>query len=118
ADLDLDLDLAEASYAARNVGHRRGTRRLLRVLNRFHDREIPNSSCLVAVPGLYPVLKRLAPHLDRFAWMGRHETLRDFLDPDSIERIAERYRESNENLSKRRHLGLAAYGYPMPRNRA
>jgi len=118
SDLDLDLDPTEVSYSARNVGYRRGTRRIVRVLNHLHDREIPNSSCLVAVPGMYRALKHLAPRLNRFAWMGRHETLRDFLDPDSIERIAERYRESNEDLAKRRHLGLAAHGYPMPRNRA
>jgi hypothetical protein len=117
SDLDLDLDPAEVSYSARNVGYRRGTRRIVRVLNHFHDREIPNTSCLVAVPGLYPLLKRLAPRLNRFPWMGRHETLRDFLDADSIDRIAERYREPNESLAKRRHLGLAAHGYPMPRNR-
>jgi len=117
ADLDLDLDPEEISYSPRNVGFRRGTRRLLRVLNHFHDREIPNSSCIVGVPGLYPVLKRVAAQLNRAPWMGRHETLRDFLDAESIERIADRYRESNEELAKRRDLPLAVHGYPMPRDR-
>jgi hypothetical protein len=118
SDLDLELDAREVSTRARNVGYRRWTRRAMRVLNHFHDREIPNSSCLVAVPGLYPVLKRVAPQLNRYPWMGRHEGLRDFLDPDSIERIADRYREGNENLAKRRELALAAHGYPMPKNRS
>src|SRR5262245_45902008 len=117
AELELELDADAISTGARNVGYRCWTRRAMRVLNLFHDREIPNSSCLVAVPGLYSVLKRVAPQLNRYPWMGRHEKLRDFLDPDSIERIADRYREGNENLAKRRELALAAHGYPMPRNR-
>src|SRR5262245_13961181 len=37
-DLELDLDPEQVSTAPRNVGLRRGTRRLLRVLNHFHDR--------------------------------------------------------------------------------
>ena len=118
AELDLDLDPAEVSPSARNVGYRRWTRRIVRVLNHFHDREIPNSSCLVGVPGFHSVLRRVGPWLNRHPWMGRHETLRDFLDAGSVERIADRYREGNENLAKRRELPLAAHGYPMPRDRS
>jgi hypothetical protein len=116
-ELELELDAEELSTSPRNVGLRRGTRRLLRVLNHFHDREIPNSTCLVGVPGFYPLLRFGAERLNRAPWMGRQESLRDLLDPESIERLADRYRESNEALAKRRDLPLAAFGYPMPRNR-
>lgn len=114
ADLALDLDPADLSFAPRNVGYRRWTLRIVRVLNHFHDREIPNTSCWIGIPGFQPVVRRLGSALNRLPFMGPSETLEDWLDPASIARIEERFRESNERLEKSRVLGLRAFGYPMP----
>src|SRR5262249_20641796 len=92
AHLDLDLDPARGPPSASNGGMRRRPRGIIRVLNPFPAPEIPNSSCFVGVPGFPSVLRRVGPWLNRHPWMGRHETLRDFLDAGSIERIADRYR--------------------------
>jgi hypothetical protein len=117
ADLALDLDPSELSFAPRNVGYRRWTLRAARLLNHFHDREIPNSSCWIGIPGFYAVASRLGAALNRTPLAGRSETLEDFLDAASIARIEDRFRESNERLEKARALGLRALGYPLPVDR-
>jgi hypothetical protein len=114
AGLGLDVDVQALSFAARNVGFRRRTRRVMRVLNHFHDREIPNSTCVVGIPGAYPVLKRLGQWLNRLPGMGRAETLEDLLDAARIAEIEDRFRESNARLEASRGLGLARWGYPLP----
>ena len=116
ADLDLDVDLARTSFAAVNVSHRRWTLRLMRLLNHFHDREIPNSSCIIAIPGFYKLLRFAASRLNRIALMGRREDLEDLLDASSVAEIEDRFRESNERVEKRYHLGLRSLGYSMPQD--
>jgi len=115
ASLGLDVDAQALSFAPRNVGYRRRTLRLMRLLNHFHDREIPNSTCLVGIPGAYPLFARLGQWLNALPGMGRAETLEDFLDPARIGEIEDRFRESNGRLEARRGLGLARWGYPLPK---
>jgi hypothetical protein len=112
--LGLDLDPDAVSTAAVNPSYRRGTLAFLRIANHFHDREIPNARCWVAVPGLYPLLRFLAPRLDRLPFLGRVPQLSDWLPPERIRALEDRYRESNARIEKARGLGLAGFGYPLP----
>lgn len=114
ASLGLEVDVASLSFAPRNVGFRRRTLRVMRVLNHFHDREIPNSTCAIGIPGAYPLLKRFGAWLNRLPWMGPAEALEDFLDDARIREIEDGFRESNGRLEASRGLGLARWGYPLP----
>lgn len=113
AELDLDVDPPPVSPV--NAGYRSRTLALLRFVNHFHNREIPNSSCIVHIPGLYRLLRTVGPRLDRLPLMGSVEELDDYLDAPAVTAIEDRYRESNERLEKNYALGLAERGYPMPR---
>ncbi len=112
----LDLDFELPPVARENAGLRSGTLALMRVLNHFHDREIPNSPSLLHVPGLYRLLRSIAPRLDRLPFMGTVKELPDYLSADEIAAIEDRYRESNERLAQRHDLALADFGYPLPRS--
>lgn len=113
-DLGLDVDPGALSTAPVNRSYRSRTLLALRFLNLFHDREMPNSSCLLRIPGWYPLLRALAPRLDRLPLMGREQDLEDWLSPDEVRAIEARFRESNERLERSRALGLAELGYPLP----
>lgn len=113
ADLGLDLDLDTISTGAVNAGYKSGTLAVLRFLNLFHNREIPNASCILNVPGLYSLLAVLAPRIDRLPWMGRVQELEDFLPPEAVRRLDDSFRESNLRLEKSRALGLRELGYPL-----
>ncbi len=113
-DLDLEVDAGAVPVGAVNAGYRSGTLALLRVLNLFHNREMPNSSCIVDVPGFHSLLDAIIPAIDRLPFMGHVQELEDFLDPASIRAIEDRFRESNARLEKSRALGLAEFGYPLP----
>jgi hypothetical protein len=112
-DLDLDLDLDAISTGAVNAGYRSGTLAVLRFLNLFHNREIPNASCVVNVPGFYSLLEALAPRIDRLPFLGRVQELEDYLPPDAVRRLEDEFRESNLRLEKSRALGLRELGYPL-----
>jgi hypothetical protein len=113
-ELALEVDPAAVSVSAVNAGYRSGTLALLRLLNHFHDREMPNSTCLLNVPGMHGLLDALAPRVDRLPFMGQVQELDDLLRPDEIRALEDRYRESNERLEKSRGLGLHEHGYPLP----
>ncbi len=110
----LDLDFEQPPVARENAGLRSRTLALLRVLNHFHDREIPNSPSWMHVPGLYGMLRSIAPRLDRLPFMGIVKGLSDYLSAGEITAIEDRYRESNERLALRHGLALAELGYPLP----
>jgi hypothetical protein len=112
--LELDLDRDAVSIRAVNAGYRSGTLAMLRFLNLFHDREMPNSRCLVGIPGFDKLLDALAPRIDRLPGMGRVQELADFLSAPEIQAIEDRFRESNARLEKSRSLDLARYGYALP----
>lgn len=112
--LALDVDSSAVSIAPVNAGYRSGTLALLRVLNLFHAREMPNSTCIVNIPGLHALLGDVAPWLDRLPFMGRVQELEDLLPAGEIRAIEDRFRESNARLEKSRELHLARYGYALP----
>lgn len=112
--LGLDVDRRAVSIAPVNAGYRSGTLAFLRVLNLFHAREMPNSSCIVNLPGLHALLADVAPWIDRLPFMGRVQDLDDWLSAEEIRAIEDRFRESNARLEKSRALGLARYGYALP----
>lgn len=114
AELELDLDPEAVSVAKVNAGYRSRTLAVLRVLNYLHDREMPNSRCLVNVPGMHELLFAAAPWLDRLPFMGRVQELDDLLRPEEVRAIEDRYRESNQRLEASRALGLREHGYPLP----
>ena len=114
ADLGLEVDAGALSFAPRNVGYRSRTLRVVRWLNHFHDREIPNSSCWVGVPGGYRIVRRLGAALERLPGMGRVESLEDLLGAAQVRALEDRYRASNGRLEASRGLGLARFGYPLP----
>ncbi len=110
----LELDVELPPVARENAGLRSRTLALMRVLNYFHDREIPNSPTLVHIPGLYGLLRSIAPRLDPLPFMGTIKELPDYLSADEIAAIEDRYRESNARLARRHALTLAEFGYPLP----
>jgi hypothetical protein len=113
-ELALDIDEQAVSISAVNAGYRSGTLAALRFLNLFHAREMPNSTCIVNLPGFYDLLGWIAPRLDRLPFMGRVQELADFLGPAAVREIEDRFRDSNARLEKSRALGLAAHGYALP----
>jgi hypothetical protein len=113
-ELGLDFEPADVSTATVNPSFRMRTLALLRFLNHFHDREIPNASCWLKIPGMYPALRFAAPRIDRLPIMGRVPQLEDWLPPERIDAICDRYRESNARIEAQRGLGLAELGYPLP----
>jgi hypothetical protein len=114
AELGLDVDVGALSFEPRNVGYRSRTLRVLRVLNHFHDREIPNSSCWIGIPGGYRLVRRLGARLDRLPGMGRAQTLEDLLGAARVRELEDGFRASNARLEASRGLGLARWGYPLP----
>lgn len=113
-DLGLELDSEDVSVAPVNRGYRSRTLALLRVLNLFHAREMPNSGCIVHLPGWFALLRLIGPQLDRLPFMGREQELEDLLAPEAIRALEDRFRESNARLERARSLGLAGLGYPLP----
>ncbi len=112
--LGLDIDSAAVSISPVNAGYRSGTLALLRFLNLFHAREMPNATCIVNIPGFHSLLGVLAPRLERLPFMGRVQELGDFLTPREVQDLEDRFRESNGRLEKSRALGLARFGYALP----
>ncbi len=112
--LGLSIDLDSISFAPVNAGYRSRTLALLRVLNHFHAREMPNATCVVNVPGLHGVLSFLAPRIDRLPGMGHLQQISDLLRPDEIRALEDRFRDSNARLEKGRALPLARHGYALP----
>jgi hypothetical protein len=113
-ELALDLDPAAVSIGAVNPGYRSRTLALLRFLNLFHNREMPNTSCIVHIPGLYPLLRAMSPRVDRLPFMGRVQELGDFLSEPEVQALADRFRESNARLEGSRALELREFGYALP----
>jgi hypothetical protein len=75
---------------------------------------MPNTSCIVHIPGLYPLLRAMSPRVDRLPFMGRVQELGDFLSEPEVQALADRFRESNARLEGSRALELREFGYALP----
>jgi hypothetical protein len=111
--LDLDVDLSVISPRPVNVGYRSRTLRVVRFLNLFHTREMPNAPSILNLPGWHTLLRVLAPHLDRIPLMGRALGIEELLPSQVIRGLEDHFRESNGRLEAARQLGLREAGYPV-----
>ncbi|MFB4205482.1 hypothetical protein KBTX_03381 [wastewater metagenome] len=97
-----------------NIGYRRGTLALARLINHFTYRDVVDKRVWLNVPFTYRKGRILLKHLNRLPVLGRQQRPGDLLGRDNMEFIQAYYAHVNAQLEAELGIRLAEFGYPLP----
>lgn len=112
-DLDWELEGKPVPTGIVNPGYGRWTLRLARFLNAFHADVLAHKYYLLPLPGFFRTSRRWLRRWNHSLLAGPKVRTEDLLDPATLKRARDYFRDSNAAMQSATGLDLVRLGYPV-----